>query len=231
MTVRPMIEPSPEPGLPADRTNEQWLEDLRAIPPRQTAALNDLRQRIQRSILYYLTQDRSDLRDLSSGELEQMAEDLAQDALLRIIANLDTFRGESLFTTWANRIAIRLAISDLRRARYKDFSLDDLTASGEMLPTTASVATTPPPPGPEAATERSDVMDIINRAFDEALTERQFRALEAVALRGVPMDVVAEQMGTNRNALYKLLHDARRKLRTYLESQGLSMDYIMTLFQ
>ncbi len=213
-----------------DRSNEEWLEELKAAGKVQTEALNDLRQRLQRSILYYLSQERSDLRELSTQELEQMAEDLAQDALMRIIANLDTFRGESLFTTWANRIAIRLAISDLRRARYKDFSLDNLTADGEMLPTNTSV-NNPPPPGPEATTERRDVMDIISRAFDEALTERQFRALEAVALRGVPMDVVAEQMGTNRNALYKLLHDARRKLRAYLEAQGLQMDYIMTLFQ
>jgi RNA polymerase sigma-70 factor, ECF subfamily len=212
-----------------ERTNEEWLADLRDTSPVQAAALGDLRERLQRSILYYLTQERSDLRDLSTQEIEQMAEDLAQDGLMRIMANLDTFRGESLFTTWANRIAVRLAISDLRRARYKDFSLDDLTAEGEILPTASTNA--PPSPGPEATTERRDVMDIITRAFDEALTERQFRALEAVALQGIPMDLVAEQMGTNRNALYKLLHDARRKLRAYLEAEGLSMDYIMTLFQ
>ena len=71
----------------------------------------------------------------------------------------------------------------------------------------------------------------IDSALREALTERQYQALEAVALRGVPLEVVAEQMGTNRNALYKLVHDARRKLRSSLESQGLSMDYMMDLFQ
>lgn len=212
-----------------ERTNEEWLVELRGKPPLQTQALNDLRMRLQRSILYYLSQERSDLRDLSTQELEQMAEDLSQDALMRIMANLDTFRGESLFTTWANRIAIRLAISDLRRARYKDFSLDNLTAEGEILPVTSAAA--PSVPNPEASTERNDVLEIITRAFDEALTERQFRALEAVALKGIPMDVVAEQMGTNRNALYKLLHDARRKLRAYLETQEISTEYIMTLFQ
>lgn len=209
-----------------ERTNDEWLADLRAM---QTAALIDLRERLQRSILYYLSQERSDLRDLSTAELEQMAEDISQDALMRIMANLETFRGESQFTTWANRIAVRLAISDLRRARYKDFSLDDLTADGEILPASASTAGSPP--NPETSTERNDVMDVINRAFEEALTERQYRALAAIALQGIPMDVVAEQMGTNRNALYKLLHDARRKLRAYLETQGLSTDYIMNLFQ
>jgi RNA polymerase sigma-70 factor (ECF subfamily) len=204
---------------------------LQPESPNQPQALADLRQRLQRSILYYLTQERSDLRDLSTQEIEQMAEDLAQDALMRVMANLASFRGESQFTTWANRIAVRLAISDLRRARYKDYSLENLTAEGEILPHTISNISGTPPPSPEAATERDDVIEVINRAFDEALTERQFKALEAVAIRGIPMDVVAEQMGTNRNALYKLLHDARRKLRTYLEAQGLSMDYIMTLFQ
>jgi RNA polymerase sigma-70 factor (ECF subfamily) len=64
-----------------------------------------------------------------------------------------------------------------------------------------------------------------------ALTDRQYQALEAVALKGIPMDVVAEQMGTNRNALYKLVHDARKKLRAHLDAQGLSIDYVMELFQ
>lgn len=213
-----------------ERTNEQWLAALRSdATPTQAAAIADLRERLQRSLLYYLSQERSDLRELSSQELAQMAEDLAQDALIRIMDNIDTFRGESQFTTWANRIAVRLAISDLRRARYKDFSLDNMTAEGDLMPGLAPTSDTPP--GPEAATERSDVLAKINRAFEEALTERQYRALEAVALQGIPMDVVAEQMGTNRNALYKLLHDARRKLRAHLEAQGLSIEYMMNLFQ
>ena len=63
-----------------------------------------------------------------------MAEDLAQDATLRVMDNLANFRGESRFTTWATKVAIRLAISDLRRSRYKDFSLDELTADGDLLP-------------------------------------------------------------------------------------------------
>ncbi len=215
-----------------ERSNDDWLNDLQSPnTATQAKALADLRERLKRSILYYLSQERSDLRGLSNQELLQMAEDISQDALLRIMENLDTFRGESQFTTWANRIAVRLAISDLRRARYKDFSLDNLTAEGERMPSSETSATSTPVPNPESATERNDVMAKISRAFDEALTERQFRALEAVAIKGIPMDVVAEQMGTNRNALYKLLHDARRKLRAHLEAQGLTMDYMMTLFE
>jgi RNA polymerase sigma-70 factor (ECF subfamily) len=211
------------------RTNEQWLEDLTGSTERQAQALEDLRARLKRSVLYYLSQERSDLRALSLQELEQMADDLAQDATLRIIDNIKNFRGESLFTTWANRIAIRVAISDLRRARYKDFSLDDMTAEGDLPPSNA--LDNNHSPTPEKSVERADVLAKINRALEEALTERQYQAIAAIALKGIPMDIVAEQMGTNRNALYKLLHDARKKLRAYLEAQGLSMDYMLSLFQ
>ena len=214
----------------ADRTNEQWLAELRANDEQQSAALEDLRKRLQRSIYYYLSQERSDLRGLAAKELQGMADDLSQDAVLRVTDNLDNFRGESRFTTWANKIAIRLAISDLRRARYKDFSLDELTADGDFLSAT-TIIISEAPPNPETAAERDDVMGKIDAAFREALTERQYQALVAVALRGVPMDVVAEQMGTNRNALYKLIHDARRKLRAHLETQGISTDYMLDLFQ
>ncbi len=212
----------------AERTNEAWLQDLRATDEKQADAIDSLRRHVRRSILYYLTQERSDLRGLSFQELERMADDLAQDATLRVMDNMDMFRGESKFTTWANRIAIRLAISDLRRARYKDFSLENITADGDLLPANASLNDSPP--SPETSVERSDVLGRIDTAMKEALTERQYQAIQAVALRGVPMDLVAEQMGTNRNALYKLLHDARRKLRTHLEAQGLSMDYMLRLF-
>lgn len=213
-----------------DRTNEEWLNDLRADGLVQQEALEDLRKRIHRSIYYYLSQDRSDLRDLAAKEIQAMAGDMAQDAVLRVMDNLDSFRGESRFTTWTNKIAVRLAISTLRRARYKNFSLDDLTKDGDFLSAEANMVTDAPP-NPERATERDDVFDKIMLGFREALTERQYQALVAVALEDVPMDVVAERMDTNRNALYKLIHDARRKLKAHLETQGLSTDYMMRLFE
>ena len=214
----------------ADRSNEAWIAALQAEgQPAQAEALEDLRRRLQRSIYFYLSQDRSDLRGLAAQELAQMAEDLAQDATLRIMDNLANFRGESRFTTWANKIAIRLTISDLRRARYRDFSLDELTADGDLLPASTRLAG-PASPTPEKVAERDDVLERIEAALQEALTERQYQALVAVALKGIPMDVLADRMGTNRNALYKLIHDARRKLKTHLESQGISTDYMMNLF-
>ena len=213
-----------------ERDNQAWLEALGSEgDAAQTEALSDLTNRLTRSIYFYLSQDRSDLRGLASGELAQMAQDLAQDATLRVMANLHNFRGESRFTTWANKIAIRLAISDLRRARYRDFSLDELTADGDMLPATSRLVTAQAP-APEKATERDDVLEKIEAALGEALTERQYQALVAVALKGIPMDVLAERMGTNRNALYKLIFDARRKLKTHLAAQGMSTEYMLSLF-
>src|SRR5262245_24086467 len=215
-----------------DRTNEQWVDDLKGAPTDQAQALEDLRVRLQRSILYYLSHERSDLTDRSGQELSQMADDLAQDATLRVMENLSSFRGDSRFTTWATKIAVRLAISELRRARHKDFSLDDITADGDLQleNTDMSAVTGSTPPDPETATERAEVMNKIDKALEEILTPRQYQALVAVALREIPMDVVADQLGTNRNALYKLLHDARRKLRSYLESQDLPLDYMLELF-
>jgi RNA polymerase sigma-70 factor (ECF subfamily) len=150
---------------------------------------------------------------------------------MRVLDNLDSFRGDSRFTTWATKIAVRVAISDLRRARYKDFSLDGLASADELLPSTTAAIGNSPDPSPEDAAERTEMLAKISAALDEALTDRQRQALVAVALQGVPMEVVADRMNTNRNALYKLLHDARRKLRSYLEAQGLSMDYLLDLFR
>lgn len=214
-----------------ERTNEEWLADLRGTPEAQARALEDLQVRLQRGIFYYLSRERSDLSGLSNHELTQMSEDLAQDATLRVVENLDSFRGDSLFTTWATRIAVRVAISDLRRARYKDFSLDEMTANGDLLALTGSPVASVQPPAPERAAEQAEILSRIQKALDDVLTERQQQALVAVAVRSVPLEVVAEQMNTNRNALYKLLHDARRKLKSHLESQGLSMDYVLNLFQ
>lgn len=213
-----------------ERTNDEWLADLRDGAAKQAEALRDLRTRIKRSIYYYLSQERSDLRTLSQAQLDQMADDLAQDATMRVLANLGNFRGESQFTTWANRIATRVAISELRRARYRDFSLDSMAAEGELIPAEASLISEAPL-NPERAAERTDTLARVMRLLSESLTERQYKAIEAVALRGVPMDIVADQLDTNRNALYKLMHDARRKLKTALEADGLSVEYVLNLFQ
>lgn len=216
----------------ADRTNEQWLADLQTEGPARAEALGDLTQRLERGLFYYLRHDRSDLSNRSEDEIQRMAQDFAQEALLKVLDNLETFRGESLFLTWASKIAARVAISELRRARYKDYSLDYLTAEGEVMPTVTSLAISPDDsPQPESMTERRDVVRQIDDALENVLTDRQRAALVAVAVEGIPIEEVAERLGSNRNALYKLLHDARMKLKHHMEQQGLTLDYIIDLFE
>ncbi len=215
----------------SDRTNDAWVAALRGETPDQADALEDLRARLQRAIFYYLSRERSDLSSLSAHDLTQMAQDMAQDALMRVLANLDSFRGDSLFTTWAMRVAVRVAISDLRRARYRDYSLDALTTDREPAWLGSNPVAGDKPPNPERAAEQDEVMARVSASIRDALTPRQYQALVAVAVDDVPMEIVAERMGTNRNALYKLVHDARRKLRAHLEAQGLSMEYMMRLFE
>jgi RNA polymerase sigma-70 factor (ECF subfamily) len=219
--------------MAVDRTNEQWVESLaEERTPQQAAALEDLHNYLRRGVYYYLSRERSDLSDRTHDELMQMAADFAQDATLRILKNLESFRGDSRFTTWAMKIATRTAISELRRARWKDFSLEKITSDGEYMAVIEQAdPTSRQPVNPERASERDDVLQMIQHALDEVLTDRQRRAIELVTLRGIPMDVVADQLNTNRNALYKLLHDARKKLKAHLESQGVAMDYIMSLFE
>jgi RNA polymerase sigma-70 factor (ECF subfamily) len=215
----------------SERTNAQWISDLTADGDLREHAIEDLRTRLQRGIFYYLSRERSDLAGLANEEIEQMAEDFAQDATLRVIQNLESFRGDSRFTTWAAKVAVRVAISEMRRARYKDFSLDALTQDTDLRPDNNTIVSSSPIERPEAVTEKSDVLAKIDSALENALSKRQRAALEAVVLEGVPMEIVAERLGTNRNALYKLIHDARRKLRAALEEQGLSPDYILNLFE
>jgi RNA polymerase sigma-70 factor (ECF subfamily) len=215
----------------SERTNEEWVADLQADGPPRKDAIEALLTRLGRGVYYYLSQERSDLSDRSTEQLRQMAEDFAQDALLKVLDNLDSFRGESQFTTWASKIAMRVAISELRRARFKDYSLDHLTVGGELMPSITSLAISPDEaPPPERYTEQQDVLTIVDEAIETALTERQRIALTAYAIDGVPLEEIARRMNTNRNALYKLLHDARLKLKHYMESHGLSLDYILDLF-
>lgn len=215
-----------------ERTNEQWLVDLQADGASRDRALDDLRERLRRGLYFYLSRERSDLSDRTSDDINQMAEDFAQDALLKVLDNLDTFRGESLFTTWATKIAVRVALSEMRRVRWKDYSLETLTADGEYMPRLSDVSVAPnQPPNPESAAERESILQVVDRGITEVLTERQRTALVAATIQGVALDELARIMDTNTNALYKLIHDARLKLRRYLEEQNLSLDYVMALFE
>jgi RNA polymerase sigma-70 factor (ECF subfamily) len=203
-----------------ERTNEEWLAELRG--PGREVALADLRALLVRG-LHYAMADRP-------GVTEADLEDFAQDALLKILAGLDTFRGEARFTTWAHKIAVHVAFTELRRRRWKDVSLEDLVAQyGEGDVTPAVLADEAP--SPEQRVTQQTLMEMVQRLINEELTERQRQAMVAAVIGGMPLEEVARRMGTNRNALYKLLHDARQRLKKRMLATGLSPQDVLAAFE
>jgi RNA polymerase sigma-70 factor, ECF subfamily len=161
------------------------------------------------------------------GGLEANFGDFAQEALIKITGNLDSFRGESRFTTWAQKIAINVALTELKRRRWRDVSLQDLFAQREAAdrgPADTQLT-------PEDLAFQNTVLGELRRIVDEELTDRQREAVVAVLLEGMPISEVAKRMGTNQNALYKLLHDARRKLKREMEAAGLSPQEVLAAFE
>ena len=201
-----------------DRANEEWLAALRG--PERDSALTDLRAYLVRGLRYALAG--------RSGVDEATLEDFVQDALLKILNALDSFRGESRFTTWAQKIAVNVAFTEMRRRRWQDISLDNLGASEDtdFIPDTLA----DPSAGPEKHTLQHTMLDTLNRLIATELTVRQRQALVAARIQGMPLKEVARRMDTNRNALYKLLHDARQRLKKQLLAEGLSAQDVLAAF-
>jgi len=187
------------------------------------AALEDLRAVLERGL------PRALQRWLPAGDprLEALVEDTIHTALLRVLDKLGTFEGRSQFTTWVAKIAVRIALNELRRERWKDVSLEEAAGEEEegpeRLPVSGDAA-------PEQEAERSQAAALLLRILSESLSERQRTALAAMTRGGMPMDEVARRMGSNRNALYKTLHDARIKMKQRLEQEGYSVAEILRLF-
>jgi RNA polymerase sigma-70 factor (ECF subfamily) len=209
----------------ADRTNEQWIKDLSSPGKAQEDALSDLRSIILRGLPYAL----SNWLSPTDPKFDSLSEEAAQDTLLRVLDSLHTFEGRSKFTTWVHKIAVRIALTELRRKRWRDVSLDELTegspGEGPLGILAASDA------GPDEVAEQSDMIEHLRRVIEEELTEKQREALIATRIHGMPMEEVARRMGTNRNALYKLLHDARQRLKSRLEEEGLSPEDVLAAFE
>jgi RNA polymerase sigma-70 factor, ECF subfamily len=210
------------------RTNEEWLHDLKSHGPEQQAAINDLREYLLRAVLYFFSQNPGDLKHLARAEIEQVAEDLAQDALLTVLKHLDEFRGESKFTTWAYRFAINISLVEARRQRWKNVSLDNLISNAQLpdLQFEDENAT-----NPELAAQQEEIWGAVRQVIDRELTPRQREILTALAFEDLPMDLVTERFHTNRNAVYKMLHDARAKLKKSLEERGFPVGEILDAFE
>lgn len=203
------------------RTNQEWMEDLRE--PISEEALTDLRQLLVRGL-------RATLSSRVNQNLDLLVEDFVQEAIIKVLKSLETFRGESKFTTWAQKIAVHVAFTELRRRRWKDISLRDLTETADGDEYTPKILTDPKI-SPEQETIQNDIFSIVDDLIETELTEKQKMAIKAGMIHGMPLEAIAQKLDTNRNALYKLIHDARKRLKKRLiEKTGLSVDEVMNMF-
>lgn len=198
------------------RTNETWLADLRSHGAGQQAALVELRQALLRGLSKALSgSDRVD---------EAFLEDVVQDALILILDRLAQFEGRSRFVTWATAIAIRKALGELRRRRWKDVSLDEVTAETGWAAEEGSGQ-----PEQDSRWQHRSLVSKMYEVIGRDLTERQRAALLA-ELKGMPQEEIARHLGSNRNAIYKLTHDARKRLKQGLEAAGYGPEDVQSAF-
>jgi RNA polymerase sigma-70 factor, ECF subfamily len=207
------------------RTNEQWLADLRASGELHETALVDLRG----VVLSGLPAALSGWIAPNSPHYEGLVEEVAQETVLKVISHLDTFEGRSQFTTWVYKIAVRIALTELRRSRWKDVSLESLLepeegpASPQLMTDSSN--------DPEVQVMQTDLMVRIQIIMKEELSERQMMAMKLVAIHRMPMEEVARRLGSERNAIYKLMHDARLRLKHRIAREGLDLGEIFAVFE
>jgi RNA polymerase sigma-70 factor (ECF subfamily) len=211
------VAPQPRPLL--DEESRAWLRDLRSHGGSRDVAIARLHALLLRAARFECARRRPTLPHLRGNDLDDIANQAADDALVSVLARLDDFRGASRFTTWVYKFALLEAAVKLRKRSWqgREVPLEPETWS---LFTSAGIE-------PEEEVEQSELLRTLQRAIADVLTAHQRRVLVALALNGVPIDVLAENLSTNRGALYKTLHDARRKLRKHLKEHGLSVDALL----
>jgi RNA polymerase sigma-70 factor (ECF subfamily) len=200
-------------SVAGDRASRRWVEHLRADHPRHehtTAKLHDV---LQRAAFHELHRRRGQLGALSGPEFDDVAQQCADDAMMKILARLDDFEGLSRFTTWAYKFVIFEVSTKVARHAWRRHPPSAEELVWEHVPDTLAIK-----PGDQA--ERREQLDALVKAVDDDLTPRQREVFVAIALNDVAIDVLALQLDSNRNAIYKNLFDARRKLRASLAAAG-----------
>jgi RNA polymerase sigma-70 factor (ECF subfamily) len=194
------------------RDDGDWTSDLASENASlREDAVRDLRDMLLRGLAKSLTK---------YGRVDDaFLEDVVQEASLKILEKLGDFEGRSRFRTWAVTIAVRTAVGKMRKRDWQNVSLESIASNSKFDPQVA-VDTSETV---DQTNRRSEMLNKLKELIDSELTERQWTALTA-ELGGMPLPVIAEQLGSNTNSLYKLLHDARKKLRHGLESAGITID-------
>jgi RNA polymerase sigma-70 factor (ECF subfamily) len=212
------------------RTNEEWLAELRADDTLQEAAIADLRNLLLRTVLYIFSRTSADLNRLARDEVLKLAEDCAQESLITLLNHLDDFRGDSKFTTWAYKFAVNIALTTARRERWKGVSLDQISFSADGALFDQALQDRSAGATPDQSAMQDAIRDVIQEVIANDLTERQRQVLILMVFHEVPMDEVVQRLGTNRNAIYKMLHDARRKIKSSLQARGFEVGETLALF-
>jgi RNA polymerase sigma-70 factor (ECF subfamily) len=212
----PSVEPVVPLAPPLDPESREWLRCLREEDVERDEAVARLHALLLRAARFEVARRRPTLPHLRGGDLDDIATQAADDALMGVLRRLDDFRGASRFTTWAYKFALYEAAVKLRKRSWQGREVP-LEPEGWGLFSSAGLE-------PDAEAEQSELVATLQEAIEEVLTPHQRRVLVALALNGVPIDVLAERLNTNRNALYKTLHDARQKLRKHLQERGLALD-------
>ena len=190
------------PGL------EEWHLDLYAEGAARDEAVARLRGLLLRAARFEVFRRRGSIPQLSAVELDELAQDAADDAAMSVLRRLGDFRGESSFRTWAYKFALLEAAVKVRRRAWRD---REVTLDSDAWETFA---------GQETDIEQTELFTSVREGIQTALTPHQREVLVAVVLEGVPIDVLAERLDSNRNALYKTIHDARTRLRAHVAAAG-----------
>lgn len=200
----------------ASYSNEEWVRLL--SPPPEDAAITTLRS-------FLVSGLRASLYKYVDKDLNDFVEDIAQDSVLKILDKVDTFRGESKFTTWAMKVAVRVGYTELRKKKYQDVSLHDYV---KMSPEDdRGIEIEEEEALPDQVAHESLMVQKVMKIMKEELTDKQQAVLQHLMIDQIPMTVVAEMMDSNRNAIYKLVHDARLKLKNRLEVEGIDPEEIL----
>jgi RNA polymerase sigma-70 factor (ECF subfamily) len=196
-----------------DRASRRWVEQLHPDHPRHEPAAAKLHDVLQRAATHELYRRRGQLKALSGPELDDVAQQCADDAMMKILARIDAFQGLSRFTTWAYKFVIFEVSSKVARHAWQHHPPGAEEPTWEQLPDTRT-------PKPSDQAERREQLAALVKAVEEDLAPRQREVFVAIALNDVSIDVLALQLDSNRNAIYKNLFDARRKLRASLAAAG-----------
>jgi RNA polymerase sigma-70 factor, ECF subfamily len=213
--VAPLIAPTRTKPSALDAESQEWLRTLRVADTREEAIAR-LHALLLRAARFEVARRRPTLPHLRGNDLDDIANEAADDALMSVLRRLDDFRGASRFTTWVYKFALLEASAKLRKRAWQGREVP-LEPEGWDIFSSVGLE-------PDAEAEQSELLVTLQNAIAEVLTPHQRSVLTALALNGVPIDILAERLNTNRGALYKTLHDARRKLRKHLDERGLALD-------